>query len=172
MSPERSASADDARPWWRRFASLGVLGLIVGLFWNTLGVYQGNRDAKTASESQQISLLTQLNGAATQTEKEINATDLVDRQCEPPEDIRGTAKPAQDAILRSSLSYYEYLAWLFNHDRLKVDDARQFFGHRMISGWRLGKGFLGLADMKETFPELTRFYDASTAAERLPLDCP
>lgn len=74
------------------------------------------------------------------------------------------------------MSYYEYLAWLFNKGRLEDSneralDSRPFFTPNMVDAWRLAKRFLGAADVADDFPELTAFARASDARDRKPADC-
>ncbi|MDX6683368.1 MAG: hypothetical protein QOG94_3407 [Solirubrobacteraceae bacterium] len=152
MSGER---ADSRRsPWWSQAATLlGVIGLLVTLVFNTLAVRQSAKQDREGRETAQISLLTQLNSNASDSESAINETSVPDQLCQrdaAPSKLGGVA-------LRSALDYYEYLSWLFNHDRLTVGDSRAFFAERMVDGWRLGRHLLGHDVMRIKYPQLERF---------------
>jgi hypothetical protein len=121
-------------PWWREAATaLGVLGLFVTLLFNTFGVWQGTRQQQQSRETEQINLLTELNAKATETEAAINATRAPLYLCAP--NRSALVAKNTDSALRAALDYYEYLAWLFNRDRLTVEDSRTFFSNRMNEGW-------------------------------------
>jgi hypothetical protein len=159
--------ARDRSPWWRQAATrLTVLGLLVTLFFNTLAVTQGARDAKRSRETEQIGLLTQLNSDATDAEAAINATPAPHKPCNGRSD-QSTLNTKDDAALRDAVHDYEYLAWLFNHKRVTVGDARVFFGGRMIDGWRLARRYLGHAELTRVYPELSRFV-RETPSENVP----
>jgi hypothetical protein len=155
-------------PWWRKGATLvGVVGLLITLLFNTLGVRDGAKQTKESRETQQIGLLTQLDNSATNAEETINSTSATEA-CDGGSD-QGELKVADDAKLLASVRYYEYLAWLFNHKRLTVDKSRDYFGVRMINGWRLALRWHGRAELKDESPELTRFVD-ETKPGKMPPD--
>lgn len=153
-----------SNPWWRQAATLvAVGGLATTLAFNTLAVRSSAEQNHQSRETAQISLLTQLNSNASDSERAINETPAADRICDqPPEPLDGTA----NAALHEGLDYYEYLAWLFNHDRLTVTDSRGFFGMRMIDGWRLGRHLFGQDEMRDRYKELERFVRETPLAER------
>jgi hypothetical protein len=152
VSGERTQTRSS--PWWRQAASLlGVIGLFVTLVFNTLAVRQSAQQEREARETAQISLLTQLNSNASDSERAINASSAPDKRCVPAASL-GTR---DNASLHAALDYYEYLSWLFNRGRLTVPGARDFFGVRMIDGWRLGRHFLGHDELRLTYRQLDRF---------------
>jgi hypothetical protein len=152
-------------PWWRQAATLlGIVGLLVTLAFNTLAVRTTARQARQSREAAQIGVLTQLNSNASDSETAINRTPAADRQCK----ARFVLKSDDDAAVRSALDYYEYLAWLFNNDRLTVSGSRAFFGGRMIDGWRLARHYLGSGQLTLLYPQLTRFVERTPAAQRPP----
>jgi hypothetical protein len=157
VSGERTQARSS--PWWRQAATLlGVVGLFVTLLFNTLAVRQSAQQDQEARETAQISLLTQLNSNASDSERAISASSAPDRLCDP------DAPPldaGDSASLHEALDYYEYLSWLFNHGRLTVTAARDFFGVRMIDGWRLGRHFLGRDELRLRYRELDRFVRAT-----------
>jgi hypothetical protein len=155
--------AQGRSPWWSQAATLlGVIGLLVTLVFNTLAVRQSAQQDNEARETAQISLLTQLNSDASDSESAINETSVPDARCGAitPLDRRG------DVALRAALDYYEYLSWLFNHGRLTVGDSRAFFGKRMIDGWRLGRHFLGQDELRIRYRQLERFVRDTPRGER------
>jgi hypothetical protein len=142
-------------PWWRQAATLlGVIGLFVTLVFNTLAVHQSAQQDQEARQTAQISLLTQLNSNASDSERAINASSALDKRCDPAAPQLGVG---EDASLHEALDYYEYLSWLFNHDRLTVTDARDYFAGRMIDGWRLGRHFLGNDELRLRYRQLDLF---------------
>ena len=153
-----------SKPWWRQVATLvGVAGLAATLVFNTLAVRTSAQQNRQSRETAQIGLLTTLNSNASDSERAINQTHAVDDLCDDtPPPLDDTA----DAALRAGLDYYEYLSWLFNHDRLTVTDSRAFFGMRMIDGWRLGRHFFGADEMRLRYKELNRFVRATPRAKR------
>lgn len=162
MSGERDVRAGRV-PWWRSAATLlGVVGLLVTLLFNTLAVRESARQNVTARETSQISLLTQLNSNASDSERAINATGAPDKLCGPP----APPDDRTDAALLAGLDYYEYLAWLFNHDRMTVTGSRVFFAPRLIEGWRLGQHFYGGDLVRDRYGELERFVRATPRGER------
>ena len=161
MSGERRQSGRS--PWWREAATLlGVVGLFVTFVFNTLAVRQSAEQDTEARETAQIELLTQLNTNASDSERAINETPAPDRRCD---DRPAPLTLPDEAALRAALDYYQYLAWLFNHGRLTVTDSRDFFGERMIDGWRLGRLFFG-DEMAIRYGELDRFVRATPPGDR------
>jgi hypothetical protein len=157
-------------PWWRQAATLlGVIGLFVTLLFNTLAVRQSARQDSQAREAAQISLLTELNSNASNSERAISQSGAPDTLCDPhppPPDARDSAS------LHEALDYYEYLSWLFNHDRLTVTGARDFFGGRMIDGWRLGSHLLGEDELRVRYRQLARFVRDTSRDDAAPDGCP
>jgi hypothetical protein len=73
VSGERRRSPSS--PWWRQAATLlGAIGLFVTLLFNTLAVRQSAQQDHQARETAQISLLTQLNSNASDSERAIICT--------------------------------------------------------------------------------------------------
>ena len=148
-------------PWWSQAATLlGVIGLLVTLVFNTLAVRQSAQRDREARETAQISLLTQLNSDASDSDSAINKTTVPDARCDTIAPLDGPGGVA----LHAALDYYEYLSWLFNHGRLTVGDSRAFFGKRMIDGWRLGHHFLGQDVLRVRYRQLERFVREPRAA--------
>jgi hypothetical protein len=153
VSGERTPARSS--PWWRQAATLlGVTGLFVTLVFNTLAVRQSAQQDHEARDTAQISLLTQLNSNASNSERAINASRALDKLCDPAAPLLDTR---ESASLHEALDYYEYLSWLFNHGRLTVGGGRDFFGVRMIDGWRLGRHFLGQDELRLRYRQLDRF---------------
>ena len=155
--------------WWRQTATLlGVIGLVVTLVFNTIAVRHSAQQDDESRETAQISLLTQLNSNLSDSEHAINETDAPEKQCHP----LALMSDADDAALHAGLDYYEYLAWQFNHGRLTVGGARDFFGPRMIDGWRMGRHLLGRDEMRIVYGELERFVRETPLSERGADPCP
>ena len=134
---------------------IAVVGLLVTLVFNTMGVWQGVEADKQARDTEQVRLMTQLNTQAIDTERAINATDAPDNRCKP---YRiDTLKDNEQAAVFAAFDFYEYLAWLFNTDRLTIASAREYWAPNMIDAYSLGTTYFARADIEERFPELTRF---------------
>jgi hypothetical protein len=162
-------NAGKSSPWWRQAATLlGVVGLLVTLVFNTLAVRKSAQQNREARETAQISLLTQLNSNASDSERAINETQAPDGICE----VAVQLARGDNAAVHEALDYYDYLSWLFNHDRLTVTGSREFFGARMIDGWRLGRHYLGEIEMRGRYEELERFVRATPRSQRSESPCP
>jgi hypothetical protein len=146
---------------------ISIIGLFVTLVFSTFGACQGLRQQKKASETERIGLLTQLNSNATDTERAINATTATEHECDPHPHLKDRTR--EEPALYAALDYYEYLAWLFNHQRLNVEDSRRFFSPRMIDGWRLARRYLGGDEVRHEYVELEKFVGDST--KRSPDPC-
>jgi hypothetical protein len=151
-------------PRWRDgITLLSVVGLFVTLFFNTLGVWEGAKDDKASRETQQIALLTTLNASATESESQIANSEVLDAECESEPELRQTQS---EASISRGLHYYEYLSWLFNHDRLDIADARAFFAPRMVDGWNLAERFYDEANLSAEYPQLARFVEETRKEDR------
>lgn len=129
---------------------VAVAALLVTLVFNALGVWEGAQDDKHARETEQIRLLTDLNARLTDAEVKANAGGLPAKRCKEPD-----VSAAQDADLRAALSYYEYLAWLYNAGELKDTNSRRVFAPRLIDGKDVAQRLVD-PDLVD-FPELKRF---------------
>jgi hypothetical protein len=144
---------------------LGVLGLLITLIFNAIGVWKGAQQDEQRRETEQIGLVTQLQSSAIDTERAVVAGGAAgDAQCAG--GLEGSLDAEDAADLRATLGYYENLAWLFNDGRLTVKGSRRFFSVRMIDGLRLAWRYLGKQDVSDTFPELTEFARRTPAADR------
>ena len=138
-------------PWWRQVATiLAVASLLVTLVFNALGVWQGAQQDKQARRTEQIGLLTGLNEKLTSAEADVNASGATTHRCDSSPYEMGNRDLA---ALRAALSYYEYLAWLYNSGQLKETDSRAVFAERLIDGRDVAKIFLDL----DNYPELRHF---------------
>jgi len=156
VTPQTGPEPRHERRWWRDAPTVvAVVGLFVALVFNTVGVWQGNLEQRQARESEQIRPLTELNAYATETERAINATDAPDDRCLP---HRTDSLPAgQAAQLFAALDYYEFLAWLFNRNRLTIGSAREYWAPNMVEAYRLGNVFFARGEIDSRYPELRHF---------------
>jgi hypothetical protein len=151
MSDGDTTSTDRA-PWWRKGATgLAVASLFVTLIFNAVGVWQGSRSEGQARRTEQVSLLTELNQRLTEAEAKVNATEGIELRCADP--IPNKVLRKVQPPLREVLSYYEYLAWLYNSDQLKATESEEVFAARLIDGDDVAKRFLG----PNEFPQLRKF---------------
>ncbi len=157
MSDETHEEKAAAAPRVKIATMLTVLGLLVTLVFNTVGVWRGAKQDEAGRIAQQIGLLTGLNQNLTSSEEAISLAGF--EPCGlPTEDVKdvSTVINAARPKLFVALDYYEYLAWLFNEEQLTVDGARDYFDDRMIAGWNVaGKNFEELRN--ENYKQLAEF---------------
>jgi hypothetical protein len=166
------------KAWWRDVATvLGVLGLLITLIFNTLGVWeqlaQSRRDAKQAAETRrhtQIGVLTQLASEARTSERVITSSRLPDLRCDSNYRVSDLT-PADYAALDDALGVYDYMAWLFNARHLTQRSARQLWAPRIIDAAELGGKLLSPRDVKLNWPELWRFQSEAPREFRPPNRC-
>jgi hypothetical protein len=147
-----------------------VLGLIVTLVFNTLGVWFQLDEARQSKDVSQLGLVTELNTIAQQSEEKINATDLPDKRCDG--DQTGELRDREEAVLAAALKNYDYLAWLFARDHVTLGDANDYLAPAMIDAYQFGGVFIPAAYLARDYPNLKRFRD--TRPKRLwpPDVCP
>jgi hypothetical protein len=158
------------RHWWREIGTLvAVTGLLITLVFNTIGVWRDVESGQDARDTAQISLMTQLIAQSTEAEAAIDATDAPEARCQTPS--HGLLDPKEEAVLLRGLSYYEYVAFLLNHERLTIDGSRQYFGPRMIDAQFTGERLMS-EDVRVVYPELTRFRERAPRSLMPPEFCP
>jgi hypothetical protein len=64
-------------------------------------------------------------------------------------------------------SSYDYLAWLFNHDQITLESAKQYWGPDMLDVYALGRKFTG-PHIDVLYAELAHF--ERTVDQRRPPD--
>ena len=152
------------RPWWRQPATLvAVLGLLVTLVFNTVGVWaqfvQSRRDTTQAKESKaftEIGVLTQLASEARMSERAINSGRILDLYCQARPSLSDLSV-SDHAALRASLGVYDYMAWLFNEHRLDLASALALWGPRIVAADKLGAKLYHGGTMSTDWPQLTLF---------------
>src|SRR4051812_837803 len=80
-------------PWWRRWirataATIGVIAALAGIWFSALSAQQQARAQRQTRVAAQLSLVTQLDAVANQSEEEINRSSLVDKF------VRAMCRPA------------------------------------------------------------------------------
>jgi hypothetical protein len=145
---------------------IAVLGLVVTMVFNTVGVWQGVAQTKRDRVASELGLLTQLNGLARQAEGRL--TGVRESVCS-----ARRPRPRDGAALIEAAQYYEYLAWLFNAGHVTMSDARRYWAPSMIQTYELF-ATIGLTEARRRFPELNAFKLATPRDEWPPLpadDC-
>jgi hypothetical protein len=146
---------------WRESATiLGLIGLLVTMVFNTVGVCQQVDQADRARQEAiqtridtQIGLLTQLNALSAEAEREVVAVRVDFDRCR----IDWKASPKQRAAVARALRYYDYLAWLFNRRQVALASAREYAREGMLDMYQLAKDAFGFRGAKTPYPELRRF---------------
>ena len=150
---------------------VAVVGLLITLIFNTLGVWgqleqaqtdarQAKEEAKRAAESRlytQIGVLTQLAGAARSSQRAIDRSRLAELRCDPK--YHGSDIPRSDeAALREALGVYDFMAWLFNQNHLPSDETLAIWAPRMIDAAKMGETLTSKEELRTAFPQLASFY--------------
>lgn len=147
---------------------VAVVGLLVTLVFNTIGVWRDVESGQDARDTAQIALMTQLIAQSTEAELAIDATDAPEARCMTPS--HGRLDTKEEAVLLRGLSYYEYVAFLLNHERLTIAGSRRYFGPRMIDAQFTGERLMS-EDVREVYPELTKFRATAPASLMPPPFC-
>lgn len=147
----------NARRWWRDAAtSIGVIGLLVTLVFNTVGVWRGEEQAEQARIAAEVSLLTQLGVALSEADQAvISVADgrLIEARCDPFRVQGGTAI----GTLWRALAYYDFLAWLFNRDHVTTEGAYEYWAPSLVDAYHLVTGFRPKEEIDKNFAELAYF---------------
>jgi hypothetical protein len=142
---------DDAtRRWWRNIPTLiAVVGLIVTLIFNTVGVWQQVAQTKRERITAELGLITQLSGVARQAEARLVAVRT--RACSG----RQPNQEHKEALLEAAQEY-DYLAWLFNQRHIKMESARRYWAPSIIETFELF-ATIQYADARSRVPNLEEF---------------
>jgi hypothetical protein len=143
---------------------IAVLGLVVTLLFNTVGVWaqyaQSRTDAKRALETRrftEIGMLTQLSSEARASQRAISTSNLVRLSCQKnPNHSRFAASP-DDAALEQALGVYDFMAWLFNSGELDMPSARAMWGPRLDEAARMARTLKSQQELDAEWPQLAAF---------------
>ncbi len=124
-------------------------------------MWQGAQQEEQARETEQLRLLTTLNDRLTEAEARLDAGGVGDRSCD------DTFDPGRGRLaeLRAALSYYEYLAWLYDEGELQATNSRDVFAPRLLTVRDVATRLVDPDPRK--FPQLHEF-----AKEARPEPCP
>jgi hypothetical protein len=175
MTEAREATRGARRRSWEGWSvAVAVVGLLVALVFNTIGVWrqleqnqQAVEQAKQTRVFTQLGLLTQLGLTVTASERA--AANANEHRCD--KDTLNSLRPPETAALWEALSNYEYLAWLFNHKHLTLSSARTFWTPYMLDAYKLGTTFVYYKHVRDDFPELTRLWGIAPPELRPPNHC-
>jgi hypothetical protein len=152
------------RPSWRDVpTAVAVVGLIVALVFNTIGVWRSAREDGQTRRATEVNLLTQLDAFVNRAEQELNASKGLQRRCERFAAL--TLTRDETAQLFSALQYYDYMAWLFNDEHITLEPAKRYWAPNMLDAYRVGTTFHPDGEIDEKFAELAAFQ--RTADDRL-----
>jgi hypothetical protein len=123
--------SSSGKPWWREVPTvIAVIGLLGTLLFNTLAVWMQLGQSKQTQKAAELGLLTQLNGLAHQAERQTAGVYVALCNGDP-------ANLEDEAALLEAAQHYDYLAWLFNHDHIRVPSARSYWSGNMITTYEL-----------------------------------
>lgn len=163
-----SEPGQERRPWWRDVSTfVAVLGLLVALIFNTIGVWRSEREARKARVAAEVSLLTQVGTGANEAARALVESGANDKRCLKAPGL--ALNDSEEARLFDALNYYDYLAWLFNHEQITLETAKQYWGPDMLDVYGLGRKFTG-SHVDVLYAELARF-DRTTDVPRPPDSC-
>jgi hypothetical protein len=148
-------------------AGVGLVALLATLTYNGYGIGQQTRQSRlqvqqlrhqTAEEREsrvatEVGLLSQLNQTFNELDQALAETRADDWLCDPQHGVRSL--PRQDEIvLYRALDYYDWLAWLFNNDRIRYAPARDYWVAKMVDAERFGDWFFPEGLIAKDFGEL------------------
>jgi hypothetical protein len=149
-----------ARPWWRDAPTfVAVVGVLVALVFNTVGVWLQVGQSEQARENTALALLTNLNGLARQAEGQIAGVREAFCAGDPP-------TPRDEAALMEAAQNYDYLAWLFNAEHIRMSSARDYWAPSMLEAYELA-ALQQLTTAQKRFPELREFKFATARPKRV-----
>jgi hypothetical protein len=144
------------RPWWRDVpTAVAVVGLIVALSFNTIGVWLSMRENAQTRRATEVNLLTQLDAFVNQAEQALNATEGLENRCDPFPAY--TLTRSETARLFAALQYYDYMAWLFNDEHITLGPAKGFWAPNMLDAYRVGTTFQPDGEIDAKFSQLAAF---------------
>lgn len=154
-----SESGPRGRPWWRDVSTtVGIAGLLLALIFNTIGVWRAEREARKSRIAAEVSLLTQVGEGANRAAQSLVESGANDKRCLKAAGL--ALNDSEEARLSDALNYYDYLAWLFNHDQITLESAKRYWGPDMLDVYDLGRKFTG-PHVDVLYTELARFERAS-----------
>lgn len=156
------------RPWWRDVSTfVAIAGLLVALTFNTVGVWRSEREARKSRVAAEVSLLTQVGEGANRAAQALVESGANDKRCLKAAGL--ALNDSEEARLGDALNYYDYLAWLFNHDQITLESAKQYWGPDMLDVYALGRKFTG-PHIDVLYAELAHF-ERTTDQRRPPDPC-
>lgn len=147
--------------------SVAIGGLLVALVFNTVGVWRSEREARKSRVAAEVSLLTQVGSGANQAARALVESGANDKRCLKAAGL--SLNDSEEARLGDALNYYDYLAWLFNHDQITLESAKDYWGPDMLDVYDLGRKFTG-PHVAVAYGELARF-TRSAEVPRQPDPC-
>ena len=172
--PRDPAGKGASEPWWRENATLvAVVGLVVTMIFNTIGVWlqvgqarvaskQAELAAQAASRARvdtQLGLVTQLNSLAADADRDVVAAGIQDTRCQ----VGHVWTPKERAVVNRAAQYYDFLAWLFQQRAIVLDAARRYTAPAMLAMFELSRDVFGPTGVERTYPELMSFAIANAS---------
>jgi len=151
-------------PGWRDASVVvAAIGLFLTLAFNTFTVWRSERETRKARIANEVSLLTQVGESSNRASQDLVASGANDDRCK--KAVAFSLNDRDEARLVAALTYYDYLAWLFNKGQVKLASAKEYWGPQMIDVYRLGRIFEG-DQVDALYRELSFFVGSAPKALR------
>lgn len=148
---------------------VAVGGLLVTLIFNTIGVWHAEDEAEGSRIATEVNLLTQVGEGVNRAEVSLTELGANDLRCDA---VPPILKDAEEAALHSALTTYDYMAWLFNHERITLQSAKRYWGTNLTDAYNLGRSLRGSREeVDELYRELSRFARTAPKELRAPDPC-
>lgn len=138
-----------------------MLGLLVTMIFNTIGVFmsaeQASQAARAAVETRldsEVSLLTSLSAYLQANDVELAVPAIETARCR---GIAAQLKPAQQLKVLATIGGYDYLAWLLNQDRWDLTAAKSYWAPRMLYALDVAEAVFRYDVIEKRFKQLERF---------------
>jgi hypothetical protein len=149
---------------------VAVSGLLVTLIFNTVGVWRAKEEAEGSRIATEVGLLTQVGAGMNRAEASLVEIGANDKSCKA---VPPILKDPEEGALHSALSYYDYLAWLFNDEQVTLRSAKRYWGRNITEAYELAKALRGSREeVDQSYRELAK-YARAASKEAKPRDlCP
>jgi hypothetical protein len=162
--------------WWRDVATLIALaGLIVTMVFNTVGVRDTARQAKLQADAAlntrldaEAGLLTSMSSYLQENDLQLARPEIEQARCDP---LDHPLSSREQLRVLATLSGFDYLAWLFNQNRWKLETAAGYWAPRMVYADDVAKNAFQYEEIEQRYVELNRFRSRFPHAERLIPKC-
>jgi hypothetical protein len=169
-SGETKATGETKLRWWRDVATLvAIVGLLVTMVFNTLGVRQSAASAKATRMATELSVLTALSSFLEANNARLSTPRIDAARCD---SFLHPLSPREQLEVVTTLEGFDWLAWLFNQPDWRFEAARRYWAPRMLFAFDVAKGVFRLDSVEAQFAQLYRFERSIPHADQLIPGCP